>query len=205
MNVGILLFDDVQVTDFTGPFDVFSVAGRGPGATGEPPFSVFTISREPNVRCAGGLRVTTDYTLGEHPLIELLVVPGGNGTRREENNPELLEWIKRAAEASEIAATVCTGARLLAKTGLWDGLRVTTHWNSIAYVRETYPAIDVVEGVRYVDAGKYVSSAGITAGIDLALHLVERLHGFEVAQRTARILEYDYWEGFSRGVGAGSA
>jgi transcriptional regulator GlxA family with amidase domain len=198
MNVGILLFDDVQVTDFTGPYDVFMVAGRSPGSTEPPLFDSFTLSSEAEVTCAGGLRVRTDYRLGDHPPIELLVVPGGSGTRREENNPHLIDWVKARAEGSQIAATVCTGARLMAKTGLWDGLRATTHWNSIEYLRTTFPAIEVVEGVRYVDAGKYVSSAGITAGIDLSLHLVERLHGYEVARRAARALEYDYWEGFNR-------
>lgn len=202
MNVGILLFDEVQVTDFTGPFDVFTAARPvGSARDAAPLFNVFTLATTPEVRCAGGLVVKTDYRLDNHPPIELLVLPGGQGTRREENNPAMIDWVRRTAEAdaTQIAATVCTGARLMAKTGLWDGLRVTTHWNSIDYLREAYPAIDVAEGVRYVDSGKYVSSAGITAGIDLALHLVERLHGYDVAHQAARLLEYDYWEGFKRG------
>jgi transcriptional regulator GlxA family with amidase domain len=197
MNVGILLFDDVQVTDFTGPFDVFLVASRV-GQDSEPRFDIFTLAAAPEVRCAGGLVVKVDHSLNEHPLIDLLVVPGGNATRREENNADLIDWIKTTAEATEITASVCTGARLMAKTGLWDGLEVTTHWNSIEYLRDTFPTLVVVEGVRYVDAGKFVSSAGITAGFDLALHLVERLHGLEHANLTARLLEYDYWEGYSR-------
>jgi transcriptional regulator GlxA family with amidase domain len=197
MNVGILLFDDVQVTDFTGPFDVFLVASRV-GQDAEPRFNIFTLAAATEVRCAGGLVVKVDHGLNEHPPIDLLVVPGGNGTRREENNADLIDWIKTTAEATEITASVCTGARLMAKTGLWNGLEVTTHWNSIEYLRDTFPTLIVVEGVRYVDAGKFVSSAGITAGFDLALHLVERLHGIEHANLTARLLEYDYWEGYSR-------
>ena len=199
MNVGILLFDDVQVTDFTGPLDVFLVAsrvGQEPGA--EPRHNVFTLAVSAQVSCAGGLVVNIDHGLDGHPPIDLLVVPGGTGTRREENNTALIDWIRTTAEATEITASVCTGARLMAKTGLWDGLEVTTHWNSIEFLRDTYPALNVMEGVRYVDAGKFVSSAGITAGIDMALHLVERLHGLEHANLTARLLEYDYWEGYSR-------
>jgi transcriptional regulator GlxA family with amidase domain len=84
----------------------------------------------------------------------------------------------------------------MAKTGLWDGVRVTTHWNSIDYLRQQYPQIEVVDGVRYVDAGKFVSSAGVTEGIDMALHVLERLHGQVEAAQAARILQYDYWEGF---------
>ena len=83
----------------------------------------------------------------------------------------------------------------MAKTGLWDGIKATTHWASIDFMRQTFPAIEVIENVRYVDSGKYVSSAGVTAGFDMALHLVERLHGRDVAARAARLLEYDYWEG----------
>jgi transcriptional regulator GlxA family with amidase domain len=178
---------------------VFSAA-RPAGATlqSEPLFRVFTLSLAEELRCAGGLVVRPEYRLSDHPPIELLVVPGGMGTRREENNAELIDWIKREAEDAEIAATVCTGARLMARTGLWSGLKATTHWNSIAYLRETYPDIEVVEGVRYVDSGKFVSSAGVTASYDLALYLVERLHDAEVAGNVARNLEYDHWEGFGR-------
>ncbi len=197
MNVGILIFDGVQLTDFTGPYDVFNAARSGPA--GEPGseafFTVFTLAPTREVRSSGGLAITADYSLDEHPPIELLLVPGGQGTRREENNPALVDWIRDASQTAMIAATVCTGARLMANTGLWDGLKATTHWASIEFLRNTFPAVEVIEGVRYVDSGKYVSSAGVTAGFDLALHLVERLHGREVAARAARLLEYDYWEG----------
>ena len=188
MNVGILLFDDVQLTDFTGPYDVFVFARD---AQGEPAFRVFTLAASPEVRCNGGLIVRTDFGLDDHPPIELLLVPGGRGVRSEENNPALIDWIRDAANASTLAATVCTGARLMAKTGLWDGLQATTHWNSIEYLRSTFPTVEVLEEVRYVDAGKYLSSAGITAGIDLALYIVERLHGSDEAARVARGMEYE--------------
>ena len=197
MNTGILLFDGVQVTDFTGPYDVFNAA-RPPGsmpATSQSLFNVFTLGASPEVVCSGGLRVLPDYSLEDHPAIELLVVPGGAGTRREESNEALIGWIRAAAQAAALATTVCTGARLLAKTGLLEGERATTHWASIGYLRDTYPGIEVAEGVRYVESGKYVLSAGITAGIDMALYVVEKLHGHDVAEQAARLLEYDYWEG----------
>jgi transcriptional regulator GlxA family with amidase domain len=188
VNVGILLFDDVQLTDFTGPYDVFIFARN---AKGEPAFRVFTLAASPEVRCNGGIIVRPDFSLDDHPPIELLLVPGGRGVRSEENNPALIDWIRDTADTSTLAATVCTGARLMAKTGLWDGLQATTHWNSIEFLRSTFPAVDVLEEVRYVDAGKYLSSAGVTAGIDLALYIVERLHGAEEAARVARGLEYE--------------
>lgn len=188
MRTGILLFDGVQLTDFTGPYDVFVIARNGQG---EPAFEVFTLASTPEVHCNGGLVVRPDFTLDDHPPIELLLVPGGRGVRSEENNASLIDWIRDAANTSTLAATVCTGARLMARTGLWDGLQATTHWNSIEYLRTTFPAVQVLEDVRYIDAGKYLSSAGITAGIDLALYIVSRLHGPDEAARVARGMEYE--------------
>jgi transcriptional regulator GlxA family with amidase domain len=177
-------------------FTLTRPAGFHPG-NAPPVFDIFTVAEHEIVHVDGGQRVLTDYRLNDHPVIDLLVVPGGPGTRRESDHVAMIEWLRGTAASAAIVATVCTGARLMARTGQWDGVPVTTHWNSRDYLRETFPATEVVEGVRYVDAGKFVSSAGVTAGIDLALHLVERLHGHEAAAQTARILEYDYWEGFA--------
>jgi transcriptional regulator GlxA family with amidase domain len=198
MSVGILLFDDVTVTDFTGPYDVFRAARPlgVPASEPRPLFTIFTVAEQDVVRCNGGLRVLADYRLGEHPPIELLVVPGGFGTRREMDNPRLIAWIDRTARAAKLATSVCTGALLLAKAGLFDGRPATTHWASVDLLRNVAPAVDVRTNVRYVDAGPVVSSAGVSAGIDMALHVVERLHGPDVARQTARQLEYDSWEGF---------
>lgn len=196
MNVGMLLFDDVTVTDFTGPYDVFRAARPlgVPASEPRPLFSVFTVGEWETVRCNGGLRVLTDHRLDDHPPIEILVVPGGWGTRREVNNAQLVAWIERTARAAQLATSVCTGALLMAQTGLLDGLRATTHWASLDWLRSACPNVQVVSGVRFVDAGKFVSSAGVSAGLDMALHVVERLHGAAVAAQTARQLEYDYWE-----------
>lgn len=198
MSVGILLFDNVTVTDFTGPYDVFRAARPlgVPASEPQPLFTLFTVAEQEVVRCNGGLRVLADYRLDEHPPIELLVVPGGFGTRREVNNARLIAWLDRTAQGATLVTSVCTGALLLAKAGLLAGRPATTHWASIDLLRQVAPAVEVRTNVRYVDAGPVVSSAGVSAGIDMALHVVERLHGPAVARQTARQLEYDYWEGF---------
>ena len=198
-NVGILLFDGVQVTDFTGPYDVFTWArptGTPNPAEAPPLFRAFTVAERESVSCDGGLRVQSDHRLDGHPPLDLLVVPGGLGVFPLREHAAVMDWIRRTAEAVPLATSVCIGALLMAGTGLWDGIRATTHSMFLDELRRASPRTEVVEGVRYVDAGKFLSSAGVTAGIDMALHAVERLHGRDVAAQTARILEYDYWEGF---------
>lgn len=193
-TVGILIFDDVEVLDFCGPFEVFSVARP----VGEPSddqrlFQVLTIAEEPRtVRCRGGLLVQPHATTSDCPPLDLLIVPGGQGTRRERHNLPLLQWIAARDAATELIASVCTGAFLLAETGLLDGRRATTHWASVEWMRETYPAVTMLADARVVDEGHIVTSAGISAGIDMSLHLVARLHGAPVAEWTARHMEYDW-------------
>ena len=191
-NVGILLFDDVEVLDFCGPFEVFSVAARlGAEAGGEPPFTVFTLAeRSGLVRATGGLKVQPDYTLAEHPPLALLLVPGGWGTRREIDNRRLIDWIRDQGASTELTTSVCTGAFLLGKAGLLEGRRVTTHWASVERMRTSFPDVTVLEAVRFVEEGKIVTSAGVSAGIDMALHLVARLESKDLAERTARQMEY---------------
>jgi transcriptional regulator GlxA family with amidase domain len=190
LAVGILIFDDVEVLDFCGPFEVFSVAARI--AEGEPPaFTVFTAAERADLVAArGGLRVRPDYTLADHPPIDLLVVPGGWGTRREVNNTDLIAWIARVAAGSRLTTSVCTGAFLLAKAGLLEGRAATTHWQSLDRLAASYPDIEVRRETRWVDEGAVVTSAGISAGIDMSLHIVERLLGRERAEATARHMEY---------------
>ncbi|MBI4507948.1 MAG: DJ-1/PfpI family protein [Chloroflexi bacterium] len=204
MRVGTLLFDDVTVTDFTGPYDVFRAARPlgVPAAVPRPLFAIFTVAEYDVVHCNGGLRVLADHRLDDHPPIDLLVVPGGFGTRREVDNARLIAWIGRVARQAQLATSVCTGALLMAKAGLLDGRPATTHWASVEWLRSAFPQVQVQTGVRYVDAGQIVSSAGVSAGIDMALHVVERLHGPAVAAQTARQLEYDYWESARRGSAA---
>jgi transcriptional regulator GlxA family with amidase domain len=194
-TVGILIFDEVEVLDFCGPFEVFASAS----APGDAPrderrlFRVLTIAeRDRLVRCRGGLLVQPHHTIADHPRLDLLLVPGGFGTRRERTNRVLLDWIAEQNRQTAITTSVCTGALLLAATGLLDGKRATTHWSSIDWLREHHPAIDVRADERVVDEGHVVTSAGVAAGIDMALHLVARLHGRDVAAETARGMEYDW-------------
>ncbi|HEX6606937.1 MAG TPA: DJ-1/PfpI family protein [Chloroflexia bacterium] len=194
LNVGILIFDDVEVLDFCGPFEVFASAGQATGATGDgAPFHVFTVAeRAEVVHCRGNLLVQPHYIIADHPRIDLLVVPGGWGTRREVHNPVLLDWIAAQDRWTTLTLSVCTGAFLLAERGILDGHAATTHWASIDRLRQGYPQIDVRDDRRYVDAGHVVTSAGVSAGIDMALYVVSRLCGAEVARATARRMEYPW-------------
>jgi len=197
-NVGILLYDGVQVTDFTGPYDVFVLARPAgmPNPMEAPPlFQVFTIAEQEAISCEGGLRVLSDYRLEGHPPVEVLVVPGGLGVFSVRENATIMAWIRQTTETAQLATSVCLGALLMGELGLFDGMPATTHWMFLDELQRISPHAEVRAGVRYVDAGKLLSSAGISAGTDMALHALERLHGPEVAVQTARILEYDYWDG----------
>jgi transcriptional regulator GlxA family with amidase domain len=193
-TVGILIFDDVEVLDFCGPFEVFATTitpGADPLRGEEPPFRVVTIAeRYATVACRGGLLVQPHYTIEDHPRLDILVVPGGYGTRREVNNTRLLDWIDAQNRSTELTTSVCTGAFLLAARGLLDNMPATTHWGSIDRLRTAHPAVTVLDNVRYVDNGHIVTSAGVSAGIDMSLHIVSRLLGEETARNTARRMEY---------------
>jgi transcriptional regulator GlxA family with amidase domain len=189
-NVGILLFNDVEVLDFSGPYEVFSGAGRDSGPI---PFYVFTIAEKPGpVFAFNGLSINPAYTISDCPPVQLLVIPGGKGTRKEIDNPVLLEWIKTCASRAELTMSVCTGSLLLGKAGLLDGLSATTHHGSLDLLRKTAPAAKVLNNKRFIDNGSIIVSAGISAGIDMSLHVVSRLLGKEVAAATAKYMEYDW-------------
>ncbi len=192
-TVGILVFDEVEVLDFCGPFEVFAAAGRPAGPdTPDGPFRARLIAERPDpVRCRGGLRVLPDHTLVDHPPLDILVVPGGWGTRREVDNAPLLDWIAAVDRTTVLTLGVCTGTFLLAARGLLDGRLATTHWASVDRLRTVHPGVDVRAGARFVDSGHIVTSAGISAGIDAALYVVARLLGAEVARETARRMEYE--------------
>jgi transcriptional regulator GlxA family with amidase domain len=194
-KIGIFLFDEVEVLDFTGPFEVFSTASRvfnrmHPDLS--VPFNVFTIADRLRVIAArNDLLVQPNYSIAEHPRLDVLVVPGGVVTE-EISRPEVIQWIKQSAHDASITVSVCTGAFLLAKAGLLENLLVTTHWEDIPDLRRMFPGLDVKENVRWVDNGNIITSAGISAGIDISLHLVQRLEGEELAVLTARQMEYDW-------------
>jgi transcriptional regulator GlxA family with amidase domain len=195
-TVGILLFDEVEVLDFCGPFEVFASA-RPLGATGDERLcQVVTIAEERRlISCRGGLLVQPHHTTTDHPPLDILVVPGGYGTRRERLNARLLDWIATQNQAVELMTSVCTGAFLLAERGLLDGKQATTHWASVDWMRKTYTNVTMLADARVVDEGHIITSAGVSAGIDMALHVVARLYGREVAQTTARGMEYDWSAG----------
>ena len=189
-TVGILIFDDVEVLDFCGPFEVFSVANR---FTDSPALNVLTVAEKPGpVLTRGGLSVNPHHLLSDSPPADLLLVPGGQGTRREMHNPAVIDWIARTSEKAELILSVCTGALLLAKAGLLDGLDATTHHGSFDLLRQVAPTARVRTDRRFVDNGRVICSAGIAAGIDMSLHVVGRLVGQDVAEKTAKQMEYQW-------------
>jgi transcriptional regulator GlxA family with amidase domain len=202
-RVGILVFDDVEVLDFCGPFEVFSVTRLDESRRREDPSPfevVLIVERAGIVTASGGLKVTPDHTLERCPPLDVLVVPGGWGTRREIHNPALLEWIATRGRDVDTLTSVCTGAMLLGHAGLLDGRRATTHWRSLGWMRESFPAVTVETELHVVEDGNVFTSAGISAGIDMALRVVARYHGEDVARATARHMEYPYPDDLGRRV-----
>jgi transcriptional regulator GlxA family with amidase domain len=193
--VGILLFDDVEVLDFAGPFEVFSRTRLVPGADSRrsddsAPFDVFTVARTAEIVTAtGGLQVTPTYSWESAPPIDIVVIPGGFGTRPLLKDYATLAWIRSVAERASLVTSVCTGALLLAQTGLLTHRRATTHWAALDLLASLDPSIQVERDARVVTDG-IVSSAGVSAGIDMAFDVVERLCGREVADETARYIDY---------------
>ena len=192
--VGIFLFDEVEVLDFAGPFEVFSLAENS--GTKEKIFKVHTISEDDAILSArNGLKVKADFTFTNHPPLDVLIVPGGYGAEKVEiHNPAALTWIRETAARTAVVASVCTGAFLLAESGVITNETVTTHHLDQSDLAQRFPQLTVVSDKKYVDAGKVVTSGGISAGIGMALYMVARLAGREVALATARRMEYD-WRG----------
>lgn len=195
LQIGILVFPDVEVLDFAGPFEVFSVASRI--AASEigvaDPFDVRLVGASGGaVLARHGLSVVPHASFASAPALDLLIVPGGVVTQPLADQ-DTLEWVRRQDAGSALTASVCTGAFILARTGLIDGLTVTTHWDDIVELRDTHPDLTVLENVQYVDQGRIVTSAGISAGIGMSLHLVGRILGLPMARATARRMEYA-WE-----------
>ena len=193
--VAIYLFKNVEVLDFAGPFEVFTTASRvflkqNPGTPA--PFKVFTVAKtSAPVQARAGLKTLPDFSRNDCPRVDLLLMPGG--VVDEELQDELvIDWVRATSSLAQLTASVCTGAFLLAKAGLLDGKQATTHWEDIADLRSQFPRVRVREGVRWVDEGAVVTSAGIAAGIDMSLHLVARLVSNELAIATARQMDVPY-------------
>jgi transcriptional regulator GlxA family with amidase domain len=192
-HVAIVIFDDVEVLDFCGPFEVFAVCGRRSG-NAPPPFEVHTIAESAGpVHARHRLSVNPTFAFGDSnvPRADIVLVPGGFGTRREMQNQAMLDWVRRANADAELLLSVCTGALILGAAGLLNGLEATTHFGAYEELRAAAPNCRVRTDQRYVDAGRVITSAGVSAGIDMALHVVARLHGDDVAQETARYMEYE--------------
>ncbi|MGJ9460644.1 DJ-1/PfpI family protein [Oceanobacillus sp. CF4.6] len=189
-KAGIFLFDDVEVLDFAGPFEVFSVTAL---ENGDKPFVVKTISEKGNLIVArNGLKVQPDYSFDNMPRFDILIIPGGLGAReREIHNDNVITWIRNEMKNVQLMTSVCTGALLLAKAGLLKGKMATTHWASLERLETEFPEVTVQREVKFVDEGNIVTSGGISAGINMSFHIVKRILGPEVAQTTAKRMEYD--------------
>ncbi|AVK85498.1 AraC family transcriptional regulator [Lysinibacillus sp. B2A1] len=189
-RVGIFLFDDVEVLDFAGPFEVFSVTEI---ENGQQPFVVETVSEKGDLVIAtNGLKVQPDYSFDNVPRFDILIIPGGLGAReREMNNDNAINWITNQMKTVQLMTSVCTGALLLAKAGLLNGKMATTHWASLERLKKEFPQVEVQREVKFVDEGNIITSGGISAGINMSFHIVKRLLGSEVAQNTAKIMEYE--------------
>ncbi|MBC7850767.1 MAG: DJ-1/PfpI family protein [Chitinophagaceae bacterium] len=200
-NVAIFLFDDVEVLDFAGPFEVFSVCGLRSGA--EKPFNVYTVAEKETISARNGLQILPHYQLDNCPAPDIVLLPGGGGvhpdgrgfgTRLEMNNTSLLDWIKKKDASAELMLSVCTGSLLLAKAGLLEGLKATTHWKAVETMKAAAPNTTILPEERWVDNGRIILSAGISAGIDMSLYVISKLLGKEAADETAEYMQYDYWK-----------
>jgi transcriptional regulator GlxA family with amidase domain len=192
-SIGILEFDDVEELDFVGPWEVFTMANEVAAQRGLPPVHDVKLiaAGEGPVTCAKRMRVLPDLTTAACDKLDILLVPGGQGTRREVNNPALLAWIAKMAATAEWVTSVCTGSLLLCAAGPARGKRVTTHWAFVETLAARGEAAVVVANLRYVRDGNLVTAAGVSAGIDMALWLVGELHGRDFAARVRRAMQYD--------------
>lgn len=195
LKVAIFIFNDVEVLDFAGPFEVFSRTRISPGVEARltqnsAPFKVFTIAKtEKPIRAIGGLKIIPTHSFANAPKIDLLIIPGGLGTRTLIKDKQLLHWICSQSKKVKRLASVCTGSLLLAKAGLLKNRKATTHWASLDLLKLIDPSIRVQKKKRFVD-DEIVTSAGISAGIDMSFYIVEKICGKKIAKETAKYMEY---------------
>ena len=190
MNIGIFIYENAEVLDFSGPFEVFSTANRLSNPKGV--FNVFLVAeKHSTIKARGNFNVIAHYDFNNHPKIDILIVAGGIHTN-ELSKPVVIDWVAHVAADAELVASVCTGAFILAEAGLLSMLKVTTHWEDIDDLQSSYPSLTVINSKRWVDEGKFVTSGGISAGIDMSLHLVSRLISPELAEKTAKQMEFEW-------------
>ncbi len=189
-TVGILIFNEVEVLDFAGPFEVFSICRD---KKGDPPYKVFLIAeKEGLIKARNNFLVQANYTINNHPDLNMLLIPGGLGTRQEMHNGTIKGWIKSQFDSLDLLLSVCTGSLVLATCGLLDKLAATTHHKAIAALEKVAPNTQIIPHTKYVDNGKIITAAGISAGIEMALHVVAKQHGSKIATKTAKYMEYDW-------------
>ena len=189
-RVAIVIFDDVEILDFAGPYEVFGVSAT---ESERSPYDVYAVAQSRNiVRARNGLQIQPQYTFDELPSPNILVIPGGYGTRRERFNESFLAFVRKNAAKVDRVLSVCTGSLILGRAGLLDDLEAVTHHGALDALRTDAPTAIIREDARYIDNGKIVVSAGISAGIDAALHIVAQQYGLEVAENTAKYMEYDW-------------
>ncbi|NLI96967.1 MAG: DJ-1/PfpI family protein [Synergistaceae bacterium] len=190
-NVGLFLFDDVELLDFAGPYEVFSVTSE---LSDYSLFRVFSVSEDgETIRTGNGLKVVPDFAFDNHPEIDILIIPGGVGTKKEMDKSAIVEWVRWNQDRAKMTVSVCSGARILARMGLLDGLEITTHHEVFDEVRRIAPSVRLNPTARFIDNGRILTAGGISAGIDASLHIIRKLHGEEIADRTARYMEYGDW------------
>ncbi|EFL51908.1 ThiJ/PfpI domain protein [Solidesulfovibrio fructosivorans JJ]] len=202
-DVAILVFPGVELLDFTGPYEALSACRLDATRRREEPSpfrpQLVAASLEP-VACANGPRFLPDTTFADCTAPHILLVPGGWGVRKPLDDTALLAWIRKIGAKARTVAGVCTGSMLLGKAGLLEGRRATTHWRSLDWMRASYPGVTVVDDAHVVEDGHVLTSAGISAGIDLGLHLVARYYGEDTARATAAHLEYRFSQDNKRRV-----
>jgi transcriptional regulator GlxA family with amidase domain len=187
-NIGFVIFDNMEILDFSGPYDVFATASQ---LSKKACFNAFTISKDgKKIKEKFGLRIKPDFSFDNCPDIDILVIPGGPGTRSKITKNKFLKFISKKGKKAEIVFSVCTGALILAAAGLLKGCKAATHALSSGLLKEIEPDLEVVENKRYTDNGKIITSAGVTSGIDAALYLVKKLENKELAEKVANHIEY---------------
>jgi len=202
-RVGIVLFENVEILDFCGPFEVFSATRLNEEKRQEDPspFEVLLVAEHSDpVITTGNMKVIPHETFEKCPRLDILVVPGGWGTRKELNNLAMINWLRTRSAEVETLTSVCTGSMLLGFAGLLNGLHATTHWRSLDWMRDSFPAVTVEYGKHVVEDGRVLTSAGISAGIDLALRVVARYFGEDIARATAKHMEYPYPDSNARRI-----
>lgn len=186
-SYGLLIFEGAEELDFVGPWEVFTVSSM----LREQADRVVLVAPGPGpVRCAKGMRVLPDYITDDHPPLDVLLIPGGQGTRREVGNPALISWISQVSASASWVTSVCTGALLLHEAGPARGRRVATH-HAFEDTLAARDAVTVVRDARYVVDGNLITSQGVSAGIDMALWLVGRIHGRDHARAVRRYIQYE--------------